>query len=108
MFHSPDQCPCGCLLIYVSNCCVVLDGGWYCCPQCELDDDGGPVDHILEYTKALVWRGLGYNVRRRVERSNDGPAMLAHWRLDMLDYWQHNHCKYLILGHLLLAGTHVS
>jgi hypothetical protein len=72
-----------------------------------LNDDGGPTDHILEYTKSVVWRGLGYGLRRRAERFNDGPAMLAYWRFDMLDFWAHNHCKYLILGHRLLAGKDI-
>lgn len=37
-------------------------------------------------------------------REGDGPAMLSNWRLDLLDFWEKNHPKYLILAHLLLAS----
>lgn len=39
------------------------------------------------------------------ERGNNGDHMIADWKLDMVEFWNQNHYKYLILGHRLLAGT---
>jgi hypothetical protein len=34
------------------------------------------------------------------ERENDGPAMISIWRINMIDFFNNNHNKYLILGHI--------
>jgi hypothetical protein len=36
------------------------------------------------------------------ERENDGPAMISIWRINMIDFFNNNHNKYLILGHRIL------
>jgi len=41
---------------------------------------------------------------RDAERENDGDAIISRWRLDMIPFWNNNHNKYLILGHILLSG----
>jgi hypothetical protein len=38
------------------------------------------------------------------ERENDGPAMISIWRINMIDFFNNNHNKYLILGHRILSG----
>lgn len=38
------------------------------------------------------------------ERTNNGDHIISDWRMDMVQFWNHNHYKYLILGHRLLAG----
>lgn len=40
---------------------------------------------------------------RDTVREADGPAMMSHWRLNMLRFWQGNHSNYLRAGHRLLA-----
>lgn len=39
------------------------------------------------------------------EIRNNGDHMIADWRLNMVEFWNQNHFKYLILGHRLLVGT---
>jgi hypothetical protein len=38
------------------------------------------------------------------ERENDGPAMISIWRISMIDVFNNNHNKYLILCHIILPG----
>jgi hypothetical protein len=38
------------------------------------------------------------------KRENDGPAMISIWRINMIDFFNNNHNKYLILGHIILSG----
>ena len=42
--------------------------------------------------------------QRDATREGDGLAMLAQWRINMLEFFDRHHNKYLILGHRLLAG----
>ncbi len=37
-------------------------------------------------------------------REGDGEAMMSVWRLNMLEFWDNNHPRYLKIGHRLLAG----
>ena len=84
---------------------VLTIAGWVC-PSCpENFADGEDADDVLAYMRALLWRGLGHLTRRQSIRENDGPAMIAHWKIDMPMFWENNHYKYLIIGHRLLAGT---
>jgi hypothetical protein len=62
-------------------------------------------DYVLNYSRAVVWRGLGDMARKLAERRNDGLATISFWRLDMVDFWRRNHCKYLIMAHRLIAGN---
>ncbi|VDI42252.1 Hypothetical predicted protein [Mytilus galloprovincialis] len=48
--------------------------------------------------------GLNQMVRHETIRENHGPAMIRFWRQDMLQFHQHHHPKYLILGHRLLTN----
>lgn len=43
-------------------------------------------------------------VDKDAARENDGEAMMPHWRINMIDFHNNNHNKYLILGHRLLSG----
>ena len=62
-------------------------------------------DGKREYAKAVVWRGLNDYVRRRALKRNDGPAMMRHWRLDMIEFHSRKHPKYLLLGNHLLTAV---
>ena len=37
-------------------------------------------------------------------REGDGNFLMSMWRHNMLEFWQHNHPRYLLIGHRLLAG----
>ncbi|XP_070547020.1 uncharacterized protein [Ptychodera flava] len=83
------------------------EGDWFCSEECELA--GSPThaeeeaDYICQYTCHVLWRGLFHMAERDAERENDGPAMLSHWKISMLDFYMNNHFKYLIAGHRLIA-----
>ena len=34
----------------------------------------------------------------------DGPAIMSHWKFDLLQFWNKSHPKYLILAYQMLAG----
>ena len=38
------------------------------------------------------------------ERENQGESLLSFWRIDMFDFWERRHYKYLGFAHRLLAG----
>jgi hypothetical protein len=38
------------------------------------------------------------------ETENDGLAMISIWRINIIDFFNNNHNKYLILGHNILSG----
>lgn len=38
-------------------------------------------------------------------RNGDGPGMIEYWRLDLIEFWQKGHWKYVVLGHNLLTGN---
>ncbi|KAK3107416.1 hypothetical protein FSP39_014037, partial [Pinctada imbricata] len=61
------------------------------------------IDHVCEYTRAVVWQGLKMMCQRDAERENNGNFLMIDWRVDMVDFWNNNHYKYLILGHRLLS-----
>lgn len=60
-------------------------------------------DHVLNYSKTLVWRGLLNMTQRDAVREADGCAITSNWSINMLEFWKYNHYKYLILGHRFLA-----
>ncbi|XP_077862477.1 uncharacterized protein LOC100373840 [Saccoglossus kowalevskii] len=85
------------------------DGSWFCSDDCQVkgplskpDQDTG-ADYLFNYSCHVLWRGLFHMAERDAERENDGPAMMSNWRVSMLDFWENNHYKYLIIGHRLLA-----
>ncbi|XP_070559583.1 uncharacterized protein [Ptychodera flava] len=84
------------------------DTNWFCSESCktihqELLQQAS--DHVFQYSSCLTWRGLYQMVHKEVERHADGEAIIRNWRLDMVQFWQHDHFKYLIQGHRLLAGV---
>lgn len=81
---------------------ITTEDTWYCSEECRLEEEQD--DHVLAHSLALLWRGLNHLANRDAIRAGDGPAMLSTWRLDMLEFWQRRHPKYLILGHFLLAS----
>lgn len=57
------------------------------------------------YSRCVLWRGLLHIAQTDAERRNNGDHMIADRRLDMVEFWNHNHYTYLIFGHRLLEGT---
>lgn len=60
---------------------------------------------MLNHSKALVWEGLNLLVHRDAVREGDGPSMISHWKLDMLQFWNRHHNEYFVTGCQFLAGT---
>ncbi|KAJ8300508.1 hypothetical protein KUTeg_022027 [Tegillarca granosa] len=79
-------------------------GSKWKCAACRSDikTDG---DHVFLYTCALLYKGLQDRAYKDAVRENDSEIMISHWRMDMIQFWQNHHNKYLILGHKLLAGV---
>ena len=78
--------------------CINLDE-----PEAEVLNDRG--DSVYNYSRCMLWRGLLHMVQTYAERCNNGDHLITDWRLDMVEFWNYNHNKYLILGHRLLAGN---
>ena len=88
----------------------VPDGDWFCSEEFQLEkqydaDQETNIDHRYEYTKALMWRGLGEMVRNDAVRENDGDRMIRHWRYDLLEFYEQHHPKYFICAHRLLTDV---
>lgn len=86
----------------------IPDGKWFCSKVCkEMSNtvDHSDIDSKLEYTKALLWKGLSERVHHDAIREADGDRMLCHWRFDMLDFMRWHHPKYFVVGHRLLCYT---
>lgn len=79
---------------------------WFCGQDCQGPIDPKETDHVLEYTKALVFIGLFDMVTRANVRDGDGKAMIRMWRLSLPLFWHGNHYKYLIVMHRLISDTH--
>lgn len=84
---------------------------WYCSTACKRKPKKRKkapkksLDHVHEYTTDMLWQGLTILARNDAVSENDGPHMNAFWRIDMLNFAERNHYKYLKIGHRLLAGT---
>ncbi|KAI0233016.1 hypothetical protein LSAT2_016719 [Lamellibrachia satsuma] len=83
---------------------------WYCSTICEKQQAStecatSTKDHVKEYTSAVAWQGLMHRVRLDAERENDGTFLNQLWKLSMINLWNGNHYKYLILGHRITAGA---
>lgn len=64
----------------------------------------GDEDFTKNYSLDMLWRGLVDIEHRDAVREGDGEAMMRNWRIDMVQFWQHGHNKYMINGFRLLAG----
>lgn len=80
----------------------LISGDWYCSEECHLGEEDD--DHVQQYSLAVLWHGLNAMANRDAVREGDGPAMLVSWRINMLQFWEKHHPKYLILCHQLLAS----
>ena len=88
----------------------VSDGDWYCSPDCQSKSRNGQRDKRDSknaYVRALTFMGLMDLVRLDAVRENDGLAMMSHWRMDMLQFHNRHHPKYVLLAHRLLAGNNL-
>ncbi len=81
---------------------------WYCSERCrkiiELSSKLPETDNVKEYHLELTYQGLCDIVRKDAIRENNGRALLAFWRIDMLQFWDRRHTKYLTIGTRLLSG----
>ena len=78
---------------------------WFCSPECaSLHNNRGhtkeDADGVRDYHLQLTFEGLSDMARKDAIKENNGPAMLAFWRIDSLNFWNKNH-KHLILAHTL-------
>ncbi|XP_038045923.1 uncharacterized protein LOC119720343 [Patiria miniata] len=79
---------------------------WYCSLACKrLGLNKSKSDGVQEYSKALLYEGLCHLAFRDAVREGDGPAILSHWRINTLQFWNNKHLKYFILAHNMLAGV---
>ncbi|XP_003729577.2 uncharacterized protein LOC586013 isoform X1 [Strongylocentrotus purpuratus] len=60
-------------------------------------------DHVFQYSRAMLFRGLGERARYDAIRENDGDRIISHWRFDMVDFYNMQHPKYFIEGFHLLT-----
>ncbi|KAL3889910.1 hypothetical protein ACJMK2_002229 [Sinanodonta woodiana] len=85
-------------------------GEWFCSGQCEVmstestKDYKSNQDHIFEYSKALLWRGLGEMACHDAIREGDGDRIVSHWRHDMIEFFYQHHPKYFVCGYNLLSA----
>ena len=66
------------------------------------------LDHKLEYVKSLAWQGLLSQLRKDIERENNGPMIITMWKHDIVPFTNNIHYKYLILAHRILACKYIS
>ncbi|XP_038046083.1 uncharacterized protein LOC119720481 [Patiria miniata] len=79
---------------------------WYCSPECEQRGlDKSASDGVQEYSRALLFEGLCHLAFRDAVWEGDGPAILSHWRINTLQFWNNSHLKYFNLAHNMLAGV---
>ncbi|XP_062602465.1 uncharacterized protein LOC134264190 [Saccostrea cucullata] len=101
----------GCPVEWFHMKCIGLasapSGEWYC-SRCK---DIAKTDEVVDkpdlhnmYVKALTYMGLMDLVRHDAVRENDGEAMMGHWRMDLVQFHNRHHPKYVVLAHRLLAG----
>ena len=97
----------GAIISHIVDQFRFISDEWFCSPQCSRKGgDSNQVDRVLEYSRALTWDGLNHLVRRDAIRQGDGAAMMQHWALDMIQFANNNHPKYVVLAHQLLAGMY--
>lgn len=92
-----------------------IKGHWFCSEEFKVRWKGkgrgtkgqkgkSEDDFKRKYSLALVWRGLNLLCRRDAVREADGDAMMAHWKLDLVNFFAKKHPKYVILAHRLIAS----
>ena len=64
-------------------------------------------DHVKNYSLSLLWQGLRDLAHQDDIREGDGEAMMMIWRINMLQFWERKHNKYLIMGHRLLCSEYI-
>ena len=57
--------------------------------------DDKSLDRVLEYSKALTFEGLNHLVRKDAIREGDGQSVIEHWSLDLFQFANNNHPKYV-------------
>ena len=82
-----------------------LLGSKWMCKFCTKSGSVIKEDHVYLYECCFLFNGLKDLAYRDMVRENDGIGMLETWKLDMPQFWQNHHNKYLITGHKLLSGT---
>lgn len=91
----------------------VPDKNWWCSLECKNYEHGKKkratvadnlTDHKKCYALRVMWHGLNQKVRRDALRENDGKRIIMHWRFDLLNFYEHNHPKYLHVCHQLLSA----
>jgi hypothetical protein len=89
------------LLMHLYNCFlfIAIADEWYC-HICRPDGQ----DHLLQYSKAVLFHGLRHLARRQAIRDGNGPVIIDDWRLELIDFWNGRHHNYLKLDHNLLIG----
>ena len=88
----------------------IPEGDFYCSTECsEASKQYKGVilqtsdDHVFEYSRAMLYRGLGERARYDAIRENDGDRIMSHWRFDMVEFFEMHHPKYFIEGFHLLT-----
>ena len=79
---------------------LINSDNWFCSEECMTTG----VDHVLEYSKGLLWKGLYHLANRDAIREGDGTMMIKFWKCDLVNFWNKGHNKYVIAAHLLLAS----
>jgi hypothetical protein len=84
-----------------------FSGTWYCSTECEtLAAQSIDKDKVSEYAKSVVYHGLRMKAFKSAVREGNGLAMMADWKVNLLEFPNHRHHKYLILAHNMLIGNH--
>ena len=52
----------------------------------------------------MLWRGLNHLSRRDMLREGSGVAMMQHWSMDLIQFHNLGHYKYVILAHRMIVG----
>lgn len=60
--------------------------------------------HKHEYVTALLLQGLLDQTQRDYVREKDGPMRMRLWKMNIIQFHNRNHHKYVILAHRLIAG----
>ena len=72
---------------------------------CKKSSSARKEDHVYLYECCLLFNGLKDLAYRDMIREKDGIRMIEPWKIDMPQFWQNHHNKYLITGHKLLSDT---
>lgn len=83
---------------------------WFCetcrTRQFSSDKTDNKEDLVFQYTRSLLYRGIGEMVRHKAVRHNNGPRILSHWKVDLFEFYEYHHPKYFVCAHQILTDTH--